>query len=454
MRPRHAVLLAGILTGLAFPAVAGATSVRIFEEYNDDDRLDVYTSFTLEITGNLGEANRVVAREVEDGVFVVEDKGTRRPMIAGNDCERTRRTRVVCRPDLDLDDVLVLLRDRGDRFSARGRWSVPLRVLGDDGDDRITAEHGYLSASGGKGRDTLIGGTRGDDLAGGAGDDLVHGGRGGDRLRGDAGRDRLRGESGDDQLNGNDTRGALQDQLDGGTGRDEVSYAGRSRTVRVDLDRGRGGARGTEDRYRSIEDAEGGDGRDVLLGDDGPNRLGGTTGDDYVSGRGGDDDLAGGVVLGGPGDDTVSYGALPGSNCGDGTDVVSVPSPGALILRGCELVSVNPLLDVSFPSQPIAVSDTTLTFEIVCSLSYSCRGWKLRLMDPVRTEATTTAPLVLAEVPLPSAAARDRIRVEVPRTGELAPGLAGRRVEVVVDPGLSARPSVTAPGTYRILLDL
>ena len=75
MRHRHALLLAGLLTSsLALPAVADATSVRVTQEDYEDERYDdVYSEVALEVTGNTGEANRVVVREPEPGLYIVED---------------------------------------------------------------------------------------------------------------------------------------------------------------------------------------------------------------------------------------------------------------------------------------------------------------------------------------------------------------------------------------------
>ena len=65
----------------------------------------------------------------------------------------------------------------------------------------------------------------------------------------------------------------------------------------MDLAAGLGeGYQGEIDRLRNVEDATGGDGPDVLLGDGGDNVLEGGSGDDRLHGRGGRDYLLGNVV--------------------------------------------------------------------------------------------------------------------------------------------------------------
>src|SRR5437867_96224 len=69
------------------------------------------------------------------------------------------------------------------------------------------------------------------------------------------------------------------------------------------------GARGESDRLRSIEDASGGEGNDVIVGDDGPNRIDiGTGGSDLLVGLGGNDRFVATpstTVLAGRGNDRI-----------------------------------------------------------------------------------------------------------------------------------------------------
>ena len=128
----------------------------------------------------------------------------------------------------DGDDILIT-----DGIVKEGGWPRQSLLMGDDGDDWLSAPNGGASMYGGTGVDTLIGGTgttflsagTGNDIIeGGAGkdigfgeddDDLLVGGEGGDQLSGGNGVDNLFGEGGDDVLLGD----GGDDYLDGGTNR-------------------------------------------------------------------------------------------------------------------------------------------------------------------------------------------------------------------------------------------
>lgn len=437
-----------VLLALLAPAAAQATTVRVDVRTVEGDREDEVVA-TLRVTAAPGEANRVVVREAADGSVTVEDRGSRRPVAAGRDCARTARSRVRCTAGLPLDGIAVRLGDRDDRLDAPGRFGLAIEVRGGTGEDRITATRTPLVAQGDEGRDTLLGGRAGDTLRGGPGDDRLAGGGGDDTLAGDAGADRVRGDTGDDTLDGDGGDGRTdRDLLDGGRGRDTITYEGRPTAVRVDLARGRGGRRGTEDRLHRIEDALGGDGDDVLLGDDGPNDLRGFDGDDVVSGRGGGDVVLGDRVSGGPGDDRVSF-RDPDSTCGTGVDVVDPDDRVARIPRGCERLLVSDVGDgASVPAFPVVTAEA-LRFELLCTEVGRCEGRRLRLLG--------VDGGVLADVPVPDVDGYERVRVDVPRTGALAAHAARRRLEVAVDARIARTPPAPdpdAPGVYRIELDL
>lgn len=155
---------------------------------------------------------------------------------------------------------------------------------------------------GGRGADTLRGSrTRvnslfGDTIAGrrpGGGDVLV-GGRAGDFLLG----------------------GPNDDTLDGRRGRDEASYGNETSRVFVSLPAGRAEAPAHTDTLTSIENVEGGDGGDTLIGNAARNRLTGEGGKDELRGNAGDDRLVGdggGLVVGGGGKDDTMVGG-PGND--------------------------------------------------------------------------------------------------------------------------------------------
>jgi hypothetical protein len=155
----------------------------------------------------------------------------------------------------------------------------------------------------------------GGDVDAGAGDDRVFLGAGWLSVKGGPGRDVLRGGRGRQGFDEGTT--AEPDLIDGGPGRDRVSYAARRAPTRVDLHRRRSGE---GDRLRGIEDVDGGGGADVLRGDAADNRL--------LSG-------AGARLTGGPGDDRLQLSSGT-ARCGPGDDMVDGPHS---LLTGCEGVA-------------------------------------------------------------------------------------------------------------------
>ncbi len=190
--------------------------------------------------------------------------------------------------------------DGDDTVTIAAGMQASIAVRGGDGDDALT---GAAILAGGKGRDVLTGAP---DLcgapcrlravlAGGPGPDLLRGGPADDELNGD-GNGPAWPPGHDDGLT-TTAPGRGNDVIDGGGGTDKVSYAGDEDGVRVDLAAGRGeGYKGEIDRLRNVEDATGGNGPDVLLGDGGDNVLEGGSRDDRLYGRGGRDYLLGNVI--------------------------------------------------------------------------------------------------------------------------------------------------------------
>jgi Ca2+-binding RTX toxin-like protein len=89
-------------------------------------------------------------------------------------------------------------------------------LIGDSGNDFISARKASDSLDGGGGNDTIYGGRGLDTLTGGSGDDILFGGRGADSLDGGIGNDSLYGGKGDDTLLG----GLGDDFLSGENGND------------------------------------------------------------------------------------------------------------------------------------------------------------------------------------------------------------------------------------------
>ncbi|MGO4129098.1 calcium-binding protein [Inquilinus sp. YAF38] len=199
-----------------------------------------------------------------------------------------------------------------------------------EGDTLISIENVYA----GSGNDVLNGSSADNRLEGGDGDDLLRGGAGADFLVGGGGFDTVsyytsaagvtvdlssgKGTGGDAQgdvlyafeyLNGsqfNDTltgdvntealrgwggndilRGSADIIMDGGEGRDMVTYWHRSDGQTVNLQ--------TDTRYVSIEDVNGSQADDTLAGNGGVNLLNGFNGNDALDGAGGHDLLDGGA---------------------------------------------------------------------------------------------------------------------------------------------------------------
>jgi Ca2+-binding RTX toxin-like protein len=147
-------------------------------------------------------------------------------------------------------------------------------------------------------------------VAGGLGADNFSGLDGGQSMMGRGGNDTLSGDGGNDTLEG----GAGSDSLNAGLGIDEVSYAGDTVGVAVNLATlavSGGDAQG-DTITGDFENARGGTGADTLVGTTGANLLSGGNGADSLSGGTGADTLQGGAGadrLDGGGDlgDAASY---------------------------------------------------------------------------------------------------------------------------------------------------
>ncbi len=221
---------------------------------------------------------------------------------------------------------------------------------GGDGNDSLRGGAGNDDLYGGEGNDALQGGTGQDDLYGGEGDDTyfiednldsvfeganegmdtvsssifeytlganleilklregtaatrgvgnelnnsIQGNSNNNVLDGRGGNDTVYGYGGDDFI----FAGEGDDLIVGGTGSDTISYRFSNAGVTVDLsiknraqDTGAGGV----DGIREIENIEGTDFADTLLGDSGANVITARGGGDFIRGRAGDDDLRGGT---------------------------------------------------------------------------------------------------------------------------------------------------------------
>jgi Ca2+-binding RTX toxin-like protein len=199
--------------------------------------------------------------------------------------------------------------------------------LGDRDDTAVMDRDGRLAADidGGSGNDVLLGGGGGGTL------DEDTPGPDGNFLRGGPGNDVMNGGTRDDTFDEGSRRRNGSDTMGGGAGTDRVSYAGRRRGVRADLQGDRDdGERGERDRINAdVEELAGGRAGDRLRGNSSDNVLSGNQGSDSLRGRGGNDILRAGagrtkdVLRGEDGDDDIEGSA--GRNriyAGSGFDTV------------------------------------------------------------------------------------------------------------------------------------
>jgi Ca2+-binding RTX toxin-like protein len=272
--------------------------------------------------------------------------------------------RIVERPGEGRDEARVLiatytlgagvedLTNIGEAASFKGLGNSLANLLtGNAWADELWGLEGADTLNGGGGDDLLLGGLGADVLNGGSGIDTasysrattavrvnlerpqVNGGEASgdtyvsvenvigsafaDTLNGDALANRIDGGAGDDILFGGDgddwlVGGAGADQLNGGAGLNGVSYAGSKLEVTVNLGTLTAtGGDATGDTLRNFINAEGGSGRDTLIGDNRGNLLIGGGGRDMLDGGTGNDTLRGGAgpdqLFGGAGTDIIDY---------------------------------------------------------------------------------------------------------------------------------------------------
>jgi Ca2+-binding RTX toxin-like protein len=178
--------------------------------------------------------------------------------------------------------------------------------IGKDGFGNTDILRNFENVVGSNLSDRIIGDAQANILYGGSGDDIIEARGSNDIVYGNDGKDSLYGENDDDKLIG----GAGADLLNGGDGSDTASYFTATSGVAVSLTLGRGIAGDAKgDVFVSIENLEGSDYKDSLIGDSQANILSGLGGDDVLDGRGGNDTLDGGIgndkLLGDDGNDLL-----------------------------------------------------------------------------------------------------------------------------------------------------
>lgn len=140
--------------------------------------------------------------------------------------------------------------------------------------------------------ENVIGGAGRDNIRGNDGDNLLEGGRGPDLIQGGGGNDVLRGEAGRDVLAG----GIGNNVLDGGAGIDTAEYFDHAVDgIVIDLVKGRADRPDGLDTLISIENVNGSQGDDLIIGNGQSNTLYGNAGDDVIRAGGGNNMLEGGT---------------------------------------------------------------------------------------------------------------------------------------------------------------
>jgi Ca2+-binding RTX toxin-like protein len=307
--PSTTAILAAITAGAAaLPSGAGAATVAVTQQTD---------TAAARITALPGEANHITFSVSPSGALIIRDPSA--PLTpADGYCTATAPGELTCTGI--TTPIGGLLVDVGD---------------GDDVVDDSATRLG-ITMDGGPGADTLLGG---------AGFDSISPGPGG---RGDG------------------------DVLDGGAGRDVISYAARTTGVTIALDDSMpSGEPGEGDKVTGFEVAEGGAGDDLILGTDVAETIDGRAGADTIRGAGGDD-----VLIGSRGNDDLAGGDGADGLAGDAATIGSPAAP-----------ATTPCTAGSAPTRPTAVRATTC-----CRWSAIRRPRRARPTVAVRAATPSTRP--------------------------------------------------------------
>jgi Ca2+-binding RTX toxin-like protein len=251
--PMRQTLALALLALILLPAAASASTATTEVTTSQGKGCTVSPESCVRVefhyTAGDGETNDVQITR-DGGFLIVRDTGA--TIVASGGCKSEGPNQARCSPpegpSTGFIDNEIALGDMPDRYENAASWTT--LVAGGAGDDR------------------LIGGTSFDMLIAGPGSDHLEGRGGIDYL--------------DEGLGGS---GIEPDVMDGGEGRDRVSYAARTNRVVVDLAGGPSGEVDEGDTLISVEEAHGGRGSDLLQA--GSSSV-------ILSGRGGNDRLIGG----------------------------------------------------------------------------------------------------------------------------------------------------------------
>ena len=243
------------------------------------------------IVSSGAEANHVTVLATGARTFLVRDN---RGVSTGEGCTLTPDGAALCTARSAIGQIVVSVGDGDDqvRIDNSVPPSTSARILGEDGDDRLT---------GGRGDDIIEGGR---NWGADEGDfDVLEGGGGNDALSATRGADNLRGGPGNDLMI--DDEVCWGHTFSGGPGIDSVSFARTYKEITARL----GGKVLAESPYpgsparfdcpipdhigMDVEAFEGSRNDDVLYGNGRANRMQGRKGDDKLYGLGGADRLVG-----------------------------------------------------------------------------------------------------------------------------------------------------------------
>jgi Ca2+-binding RTX toxin-like protein len=228
-------------------------------------------------------ANRIRVSRAPGGFAVSDSSGLDGGALSG--CRLVTAEQAFCEDAGRLAFALIDAGGGDDEVTISGLvpLTVPVRIAGGDGSDRLIGGRGDDVIDGGDGPDHLIGHSGADALVSSFGPDVLAGGSGADLLV---------------------SAGACAgDSLRGGDGTDSASFArviagvvrARIGARAVNLSRIRDGLHCAPVRIQaSVENLEGSPGADILIGDAGRNNLIGRGGADTLIGRAGRDRLVGG----------------------------------------------------------------------------------------------------------------------------------------------------------------
>lgn len=305
------------------PAAAGATVAAV-------------EGGVLTVTGGPGEANTVIVTDRLEGSLFVTDS---RPVTAGPGCHAAPGRREALCPGVGVESVVLDGGDGPDELTTR--VALPVTLLGGAGDDRVVVDGSYSFT-------TYV-------LWQLPVPTVLRGGPGNDSLRGFLTPDELFGDEGDDVLEGLGNR----DTHSGGPGTDTVTFREMGTGVTADLDGERDDGQSNFRReliQTDVENLQGSDGDDVLVGGPGHNVL---------DGRGGSDRL---VADDGAADELI---------CGDGVDRAQADPFD--VASSCEQLVLGPMPSPPASATRPATAPADGTPSVRCSRTRARRHYRCRV---------------------------------------------------------------------------